>query len=602
MSDHHGQLPEPPPAAGRHRGPYPNSRHRILTTAAIVSPLVVAAALIVLFLTSGVMTDTATADSNKAADSKANPTLNHPASTHTAASCPLSGGRLTVTASPEIAQAIRRIADSLHDPGATTSACTVEVTAKDAADFLNSLQSSDAHRPDVWIPDSSLWVRKAADAGATVLTPPTSIAGSPVVLALSPSAARSAQVGPTTADATQKVLASRSTPHPVRIGLPEPNRSASAVAALAQIRAQLSTEPDGRAAITWAMRSTPTGLPTDARQLLSRLADDPNTAVPVTEQAVFAHNQSANGVDAVATYLPAGGAQLDYPYVVMTSDTSTAAAAADLLAHVTSETGRQLLADDGFRDANGHARRPLSNAAGVDPSDRHDAVVSSPSILKDVTRSVVISNQPSRTLAILDVSGSMSAEAPGTDETRLDLAKDAAQRGLALYPPDSEIGLWIFSRTLTADTDYREVVPIGPLTQKENGITGDKRIAEALDTVQVNPDGGTGLYDTTLSAVRLMRARWDPQRVNTVLILSDGENDDQGSISLPDLLTTLTAEQNPGHPVPVITIAFGPESDVDAMEQISKTTGGASYVARNPADVGEIFLDAVGQRLCRPNC
>jgi hypothetical protein len=52
----------------------------------------------------------------------------------------------------------------------------------------------------------------------------------------------------------------------------------------------------------------------------------------------------------------------------------------------------------------------------------------------------------------------------------------------------------------------------------------------------------------------------------------------------------------------VISIAFGPDSDINALSQISKATGGAAYQSQDPLQIGEIFLDAVGQRLCRPSC
>jgi len=87
-----------------------------------------------------------------------------------------------------------------------------------------------------------------------------------------------------------------------------------------------------------------------------------------------------------------------------------------------------------------------------------------------------------------------------------------------------------------------------------------------------------------------------------VLLLTDGMNDDNNSITLDQLLGTLTAEQDPSKPVPVIAIAFGPDSDVASLQQISKATGGATYLSQDPRQIGEIFLDAVGQRLCRPSC
>jgi len=218
-------------------------------------------------------------------------------------------------------------------------------------------------------------------------------------------------------------------------------------------------------------------------------------------------------------------------------------------------------------------------------------------------REVEVSNEPSRLLALMDISGSMQAGVPGAGgASRMTLAKQAASRGLSLYPPDSEIGLWVFSRDLTGTTDYREVVPVGPLGARSDGVTGEQRLAEALAATEAIPDGGTGLYDTTLQAVRTMQKGWDPRRVNAVLILSDGMNDDENSITLPDLLTTLKKEQDPRRPVPAISIAFGPDSDVDALTQISTATGGSTYLSQDPRDIGEIFLDAVGQRVCRPNC
>ena len=113
--------------------------------------------------------------------------------------------------------------------------------------------------------------------------------------------------------------------------------------------------------------------------------------------------------------------------------------------------------------------------------------------------------------------------------------------------------------------------------------------------------GGTGLYDTTLAAVEAVRSGWDPTRANSVLILSDGHNDDDG-LSLRGLLTRLEREQRPESSGAGDAIAFGPDSDIHAMRQISRATGGSAYVATDPDTVGDIFLDSVGQRLCRPFC
>ena len=64
-----------------------------------------------------------------------------------------------------------------------------------------------------------------------------------------------------------------------------------------------------------------------------------------------------------------------------------------------------------------------------------------------------MSNEPSRLLAVMDVSGSMGAVVPGTNgATRIELARAAATRGLGLYPLSSEIGLSTSLARSTATT------------------------------------------------------------------------------------------------------------------------------------------------------
>ena len=517
-------------------------------------------------------------------------------------SCPLDGGTLTVAAAPDIAAVIRAASSNVVDSAAgALSLCSISVEALDPADFVSSWGADAAARPDVWVPDSSFWVFEAAAADVQVPAQTESVASSPVVLALSTEAAGRLTSDTATLDIGQ-VLDSRASDTPTRVGLPDPRRSATAAGLLIDVRATVTGRSDARAALIWALRSSPTDLPVESAELLARLADDPDTAVPVSEQAVWQHN-SAGADNAVAVYPSADGSHLDYPYVVLTTDEETAAVANGLLATLQAAGGRQLLQASGFRDADGRAGAAMTTEERIDAATRAPSEVAPLDVVEDAIRMAELSNQPSRLLALLDVSASMRAIVPDSDgATRLNLAKDAAARGLGLYPDDSELGLWTFSTNLTATTDYHELVPVGPLTPSADGTTGHERIAAALATTQVKPFGGTGLYDTVLEAVRRMRAEWDPTRVNSVILLSDGQNDDKNSVSLTDLLTTLANEHDPNRPVPVIAIAFGPDSDVAAMTQISTATEGATYVAEDPREIGEIFLDAIGQRLCRPEC
>ena len=574
------------PSGGRHYR-HPSKGQRVALAAGVVIAVAAVVAAVTILVRSG-STDTASGSS-------ATPSTNASAAAGSAGSADTSATAncaLTVAAAPEIADAVGTVA-------AQTKDCQITVSAVDPADFATSWTAAGATHPDVWIPDSSVWVSWASGAGVTVPAGPPSIATSPVVYALAaPTAQALSAAGPVT---VKSLLGTRLSATPIRMGLPAPRESADAIGGIFALQSAVAGQSDARAALTWGLRSSPANLPTAGSDPLARIGSDPGTAVPVSEQALWAHNQQAGSAQAVAVY-PTAGAELDYPYVELDSGDDSGASD-ELLRSLLAADGTAALQSVGFRDPSGSAGAALTGAAGINPQTPSGTALSDAAAVESAVHDVEVSNEPSRLLAILDISGSMQAQVPGSGgQTRIDLAKAAAKRGLSLYPPDSEIGMWVFSTNLTPTTDYRELVPVGTLAPGPDGVTGQRKLAQALDGAQAIPDGGTGLYDTTLAAVRALRPNWDPNRVNTVLILSDGMNDDANSTSLPDLLTTLKNEADPQKPVTVISIGFGPDSDVNALTQISNATGGATYISLDPNNIGEIFLDAVGQRMCRPNC
>jgi Mg-chelatase subunit ChlD len=131
---------------------------------------------------------------------------------------------------------------------------------------------------------------------------------------------------------------------------------------------------------------------------------------------------------------------------------------------------------------------------------------------------------------------------------------------------------------------------------RSDGVSGRERLAGSLGLVRAIPGGGTGLYDTVLAATRRVRAGWDPTRVNTVVVMTDGRNEDDRGVSLDGLLATLRHEQDPRRPVPVIVIALGPDIDAAALRVITRATGGALYPIRDPRLIERVFRDALGRR------
>jgi Ca-activated chloride channel family protein len=93
-----------------------------------------------------------------------------------------------------------------------------------------------------------------------------------------------------------------------------------------------------------------------------------------------------------------------------------------------------------------------------------------------------------------------------------------------------------------------------------------------------------------------LRSRWDPSRQNTVVLLTDGHNDDAHGLSLPTVLRVLRAENDPGRPVPLVGLAYGKDSDQPALSAMSAATGGVTYRVDSADQVRAVMLDAIARR------
>jgi Ca-activated chloride channel homolog len=223
-------------------------------------------------------------------------------------------------------------------------------------------------------------------------------------------------------------------------------------------------------------------------------------------------------------------------------------------------------------------------------------------VTQDALRTWSAVTLEARMLTVIDVSGSMRQDA-GQGRTRIELARDAAVTALRLYPDSAKIGLWAFSVLLDAPADWLSLTEVGRLSNDIDGSTRRDQLLAEAQTLPSLVGGGTGLYDTTLAAFRTVRAGYDPARVNSVVLLTDGRNeDDPIGINLRTLLRTLRAEFDPARPVPIITIGMGPGADIETLRRISETTGGKAYQALDPNDIETVFLDAMIERRCRPEC
>ena len=297
----------------------------------------------------------------------------------------------------------------------------------------------------------------------------------------------------------------------------------------------------------------------------------------------------------VAVY-PAGGTPvLDYPVVRVGRASGAPAPAVDVVVRaLTSPAAMTAVRADGFRDPAGNP--PTGAAAGAVPATAPAPLALAPEDLGALLQKLTTLSKPSRLLTVVDVSSSMVAQAGSG--TRISLARDALESALSLLPDSYAGGVWDFAYKLQADQDWQQLAPIAPFgSSAGSGTTQRQLIHEQFDSLptRLRP-GGTALYDTTLAAVRASRAAFDPAAVNSVVLITDGRNEDDHGIALDQLLSTLRSEADASRPVKVVAIGIGPDADMSALQQIASTTGGASYQAVNPADLQNVLFDAIRRR------
>ena len=302
----------------------------------------------------------------------------------------------------------------------------------------------------------------------------------------------------------------------------------------------------------------------------------------------------------LAAFYPANSSTIldEVPYVVLSPTASVEAraqAAQAFLAMVRSEEGVRLLTAAGLRDTEG-INRLLDERLGVLATlPEWTSRPVSPRVLTAARQTFLALHQHGATLAVFDSSGSMAEIVPNSGgRTKFEVAIDAAIAGLPLFADDSELGLWHFSTRLDGDRDYQELVPLGPLSEDVNGVPRREYLTSFAG--RIRPANDTGLYDTALAAYEKMTAEYVPGKVNQVVILTDGKNEDPGSISLEELVERLRELYDPQRPVQLITIAYGADADQEALRRISEATGAKSYQSLDPNNIFQVMVHALTDR------
>lgn len=435
-------------------------------------------------------------------------------------------------------------------------------------------------RPDVWIPDSSLWTAfyRPAEAGA-------SLAQSPIVVATMAPAdpSWSLLLGPATETITSGVPGAPE-PRGPRPRVPDPARSAVGMGALLMASKLLAGTPDAQAVFTGLVRAVRENTASTVDAAFGSPAAGVGSVVVASEQAALEHNRRNLGRQAYVGVPKEGTVWLDYPYLIVTSGKVRAEAARKLESDLRSGMSDADLRRHGFRTGQPPPQPPV---AGV----------------RRVTESYARLSLTTRMLVLFDISGSM-AEKVGSGQNRLQATQQVAQTGLQLLSDDSELGVWAFSTDLRGRQDWAEVVPVAPLGSRVGSVTQRQHILSGLGGMKVKKRGDTALYTSLLAALRQMRRTYAEGKVNTVLVFTDGRNDDPGGPGFQRTLRDLRAEYDPDRPVQLIIQGFGDgvDVDVDELTGLANATHGIVQVAHTAEESKRLLLEAMSRRVCSPEC
>jgi Ca-activated chloride channel homolog len=551
--------------------------------------------------------------------------------------CTAPVGTLTVGAAPAVTPWLGPLAASYTNEHRTVAGRCVQVetetlTQDQAQQALQPVAFPGAPTPpDVWIPQSttSVALARARPEGRKVLAVPTPpVATSPAVLA-APTDALRLLAGP---DGSQPPLAALSArladrrgwgqpglghPEwgPIRVSTTDPGSTplgTGMLLALVGVQTRTPT-PDVSAAqfqradvqqsllgLARTLRATATS----GDQLMAEVAKTGTVAEVVSslgliaayEQDVWKYDRDSPAIVLSVAYPVDGQLAADYPYVVPNGswiDAADRAAAADFRGWLLSPAVQGRLGQYGLRGADGVAGEEIAAGLRMDsilplapvPQQAVDGPSAARQAWRLLTRRVSL-------LGLFDVSGSMADPVPGGGQSKLDVARSAAQAALGFFDPADSIGLWEFSRELDGDRDYRVLVPLGPAGQRV-GPFPNRQVASVAAYRRMVPRTATGLYDSILAAYRSATAAFRPDAVNTVVVITDGKNEDPGSITLDQLLSRLRALHDPAKPVHVVTLAYGTGADQAALAQVAKVTDGLQFASPDPRSIGKVFVTAV---------
>lgn len=339
------------------------------------------------------------------------------------------------------------------------------------------------------------------------------------------------------------------------------------------------------------------------------------SAVAVEEKSVIDYNKgNPDGVlkpgekarkprvPLVAIYPKEGTLYSDSPLYVLDADWVDDAekkAAEQFIDFVQRPDSQKKVLEFGFRPGNPDVAvgAPITKENGVDPDQPSTLLqVPEPPVMISLLEKWREQRKSARVLLVLDVSGSMKEPADSGDPsgpTRLDLAKKAAIESLGEFKSDDDVGLRVFTTNLgpNGEGNFLDILEVQPMSTNREQLANKIR-----DQI---PQNATPLYDVAADSYEYMTEGYDPTKINAVVLLTDGQNDDgqpnDDGEQLSKLLSDLRrgTEGENAKPIRIFPIAYGEDASFDRLQEIAEATNASAYDASNPETVTKVFTAVV---------
>ena len=286
------------------------------------------------------------------------------------------------------------------------------------------------------------------------------------------------------------------------------------------------------------------------------------SAVAMEEVTLLDFNRRRGGQPPlVALYPPEGTFYSDNPFIVLDAPYNSRAekeGARQFQKFLDEEIDAEKAGREGFRPAD-LKQKPAGRvvpANGADPAQPERVLgLPEPRVLDRIRRTWRADRKPANVLLVVDTSGSMN------DENRLSRAKQGLRTFLREVSPNDRIGLTIFSD---------RIEPLARVGQRRGELPSlvDRLIA----------DGGTAVYDAAAQGLEEVRKLKDKDRINAVVLLTDGEDTDS-SLGADEVVRRAAAQGDSEDQVRVFTIAYsaGAAGATDALKRIARASGGQDY-------------------------